>query len=165
MMVMKKLAPGNGEVPGNWIERVIAAGIPVYGDITFRGDCSLEDADLIEFFNDLKYDFPLLSKIAIHVKNEGERSKAQAVRERMKGALQKGATDVQIPGNPSFIMELKRQNYLKSKILEEQITYMVHSMRAGAFVCVCLGIDAARDALADWIKLSFGDNPDMRIEE
>lgn len=148
----------------NWLERVKNAGITVYGDENYTGPCELEDADLIEFFNELKYSYPLLSKTAIHVKNEGERKKAQAQRERMKGALQTGATDVNIPGGPSFIMELKRRNYRLSDIDDDQIKYMIRSKRSGAFVCLCLGYDAALEALKDWVEIAFGKGAQMGLD-
>jgi hypothetical protein len=152
----------------NWLLRVQAAGIPIYGDINYRGESEPEDGDLMEFFNGLKYDYPLISKIAIHTKNEGKREtrekQAEAKRDKMKGALLKGTVDVIIPGCPSFVMELKRKNYLHSKIDDDQILYMQHSKRAGAFVCVCLGYDAAFVALDEWLKKVFGNGAQLGLE-
>lgn len=152
----------------NWPQRVTAAGIPIYGDVNYRGASEAEDGDLIEFFNGLKYDYPVISRIAIHTKNEGKRDtqekQREAKRDKMKGALLRGTVDVIIPGGPAFIMELKRKNYLHSKIDDDQILYMQRSKRAGAFVCVCLGYDAAFKALDEWLKLSFGEGAQLGLE-
>lgn len=142
--------------PKNWLERVQAAGIRVYGDPNFRGPCNLEDADLMYFFSDIKHDYPALRGIAFHVKNEGNRTPAQVKREKMKGALVTGLIDVVILGGPAFVMELKRQDYTQSDLEPEQLDCLVAAKKTGAFTCVCLGIDAAREALRDWLEIVFG---------
>ena len=139
--------------PKNWLERVQAAGIPVYGDPTFRGPCNLEDADLIYFFSDIKHDYPELKGIAFHVKNEGNRTPSQVKREKMKGALVTGLIDVVILGGPVFVMELKRKDYTICNLEPDQFDCLVDSKNNGAFACVCLGIDAAREALAAWLEV------------
>lgn len=139
--------------PKNWLERVQAAGIPVFGDPTFRGPCNLEDADLIYFFSDITHDFPELKGIAFHVKNEGNRTPSQVKREKMKGALVTGLVDVVILGGPAFVMELKRKDYTLSDLEKEQFECLVTSKNNGAFACVCLGVDAAREALRAWLAV------------
>lgn len=145
----------------NWLTRVKAAGIVVFGDETFRGQCDKEDKDLIEIFSELKHEFPLLSQLAIHIPNEGERTRAEAQKLRMKGALLKGAVDVFCPGNPSLVLELKRRDYTLSKIDPEQVKYLLRAQLTGAFTVVALGYDAAIEAIRHWISLSFPEGMSM----
>lgn len=127
-------------------------GITVYGDLKFRGECPKEDAELITFFNELRRRSPMLASVALHIKNEGKRTGAQAMAERAKGALKTGATDIVIPGRVSFICELKRLDHTKSRIELPQLHYMKNAQQAGAFTCVALGYLSALCALEHWLE-------------
>lgn len=88
--------------------------------------------------------------LALHPRNEGVRGFRQAAREKAEG-MSTGATDIVIPGRPAFVCELKRRDHTQSSISPEQLAYLRAAQAAGAYACVALGVDAAWDALQDWI--------------
>lgn len=126
--------------------------IPVYGDPLYRGDCLREDTEQINFFSLLTVRHPELASIALHPKNESKRSWGQVNYDNKTGAINTGASDIIIPGAPTFVCELKRRNHTKSSWQPGQIDYLLAAKNAGCFVCVALGADAAIDAVDDWIK-------------
>lgn len=87
--------------------------------------------------------------LALHPRNEGKRTLLQAAKEKSEG-MSTGATDIVIPGAFSFVCELKRRDHTKSTIHQEQLDYMHAAQRAGAYVCIALGVDAAWQAFEDW---------------
>lgn len=124
----------------------------VYGDPHYRGDCLREDTEQINFFSRLRVIHPGLAKIALHPKNESKRSWGQVNYDNKTGSINSGASDIIIPGAPSFVCELKRQDHTKSNWQNGQIEYLLAAKNAGCFVCVALGADAALAAIGDWIK-------------
>lgn len=87
--------------------------------------------------------------IAIHPRNEGKRHHVQVAREKAEG-MTPGASDIIIPGAPSFVCELKRKDHTKSRWQAEQEEYLQACRQAGAFVCVALGWEAALEAFNNW---------------
>jgi hypothetical protein len=119
----------------------------VYGDTTWRGNCPTETAEQSTFFNQLP---PDLKKIALHIRNEGKRSHAQLAKIKAEGGFVSGAPDIFIPGQTTFICELKRQDHTKSKWQPGQLDYLEAAMEAGCFVCAALGWQAAMEAVKAW---------------
>jgi len=133
---------------------IIPEGIKIYGDINFRDKkCPKEDAELATFFNQLKKKHPELAKVALHIKNEGVRTAKQAEKEKIKGALLKGAVDIIIPPI-GFASEVKRTDHTLSKIDDEQVEYLTINQNLGGFSCICLGYKAVFEALDDCLYLS-----------
>jgi len=64
--------------------------------------------------------------------------------------MTKGASDIVIPGCPSFVCELKRQDHTQSKWQDGQEEYLVSAAKGGSFVCVALGAVAAWEAFKMW---------------
>lgn len=130
----------------NWLK--------TYGDTSYRGDCPKEDAELMTFFNELNRLHPQLATIAIHPDNErlisGTGFNAQS-RQKAKGAIRSGASDIIIVGNPTFVCEMKRQDHTKSRWQDGQLEFLEASKKQGAFVCVALGYEAALNAVNDWV--------------
>ena len=126
-------------------------GIMVFGDKKYRGDCPVEDADLITFFNQLRKKYPHLADVALHIKNEGKRNVRQVQRDRAKGALNSGASDIVIVGAPAFVCELKRKDHTKSIITAEQVKFLNNAEDSGSFVCIALGWEAAIEAVDGYI--------------
>lgn len=127
--------------------------IPVYGDITFRGKCPKEEVEQASFFSRLRREYPdSYGLIALHPRNEGLKEKGQfsTVIKHAAEGMTKGASDIIIPGNPSFVCELKRQDHMQSKWQDGQEPYLIAAANAGAFVCVALGAVAAWDAFEEW---------------
>ena len=130
--------------------------IKVFGDIDFRGECALEDAELITFFNQLRIKYPKLAQVAIHPDNEGlvfGTGFNNHTRQKAKGAIRNGAADIIICGCPTFVCEMKRQDHTKSRWQDGQLDFLQTSQELGAFVCVALGYESALQALNDWLKL------------
>lgn len=129
--------------------------IKVYGNTEFRGDCAKEDAELMTFFNELKRLYPDLGRIAIHPDNEGlviGTGHLHHAKQKAKGAINKGAADIVIVGNPTFVCEMKRQDHTKSRWQDGQLEFLEYSLKNGAFVCIALGYESALEAVKDWIK-------------
>lgn len=102
------------------------------------------------FFNRLSRDKPDLFRIAIHIRNEGKRSHGQVMMMKLEGGFVKGASDVIIPGSPTFVMEMKSRAKT-ARLSLEQKEYLISASKMGAFACVALGCDAAWQALQVWI--------------
>ena len=128
------------------------ADIPVYGDITFRGDCPSESLEAVTFFAKLRREHPdTQGLIATHIRNEGLLTFHQAARQKSEG-MTKGAPDIIIPASVAFICELKRQDHTKSKWQDGQQEYLLEAQKQGAFVCVALGYVGAYKAFNYWIE-------------
>ena len=126
--------------------------LPVYGDTTYRGECPPENAEQITFFSGLRRAHPnVLGRIAIHPRNEGKRRHQQTARHKAEG-MTAGAADIIIPGCPAFVCELKRLDHTQSSWQPAQREYLQVANKAGAFVCVALGWEAAMEALDVWLK-------------
>ena len=129
--------------------------IKVYGNTNFRGDCPNEDAELITFFNELKRLYPDLARIAIHPDNEGlviGTGHLHHAKQKAKGAINKGATDIIIVGSQTFVCEMKRRDHTKCRWQDGQLEFLEYSLKNGAFVCIALGYESALEAVKDWIK-------------
>lgn len=121
--------------------------IPTYG--TKLKGCKIpESAHMITFFNILRRDYPEYGNVAIHVRNEGKRTKQQIDKERIEGFV-KGACDIIIVGNPALCIEMKSRA-TSAKVSPEQEQYLLAAQKLGAFVCVAYGFEAALTAFNDW---------------
>ena len=126
--------------------------IRIWGNTEFRGDCPSEALEQVTFFARLRRQYPdSYGIIALHPRNEGKRTHLQVAKEKSEG-MTTGATDIVIPGRQTFICELKRRDHTKSKLGDEQLAFMRASGKAGAYVCIALGVDAAWEAFEDWRK-------------
>ena len=126
--------------------------ISVFGSQDYRGECPQELAEQITFFQWLRLQHPELHRIAVHPRNEGERTYHQARMQRLEGSLNSGASDVIIPAGRAFVCEMKRQDHTQSRWQKGQLEYLEAAHNAGAFVCVALGADAAMEALECYLK-------------
>jgi len=116
----------------------------------YKGHCPLESQEQAAFVDYLRKVYPrTYGAIVIHIKNEGKKTFGQAAYDKKNGQT-KGASDIVIPGNPSFCLELKRKDRTKSKFSHEQETYLIKASENGAFACVAYGYDAAIEAFKDW---------------
>jgi hypothetical protein len=126
------------------------AWIDVYGDRSYRGECASEAVEQVTFFARLRRQHPeTWGALAIHPRNEGQRSHRQAARHKAEG-MTPGASDIVIPGGRAFVCELKRRDHTKCRWEPGQVEYLAAAKDAGAFVCVALGCDAAWDAFLRW---------------
>ncbi len=126
-------------------------GVPIFGDLLYRGDCLKEVAEQINFLSVLARREPELREIAVHIRNEGEMSVLEGKRHNDEGR-KKGAPDIIIPSAMPFLMELKRRDHSKSSISMDQVKFLIRSKRQGAFPCVALGLYGAVQAFDEWLK-------------
>ena len=127
--------------------------ITVYGDTSFRGDCPKETPEQISFLCLLKAEFPELAKIAVHIRNEGKRSKRQGHQQKIEG-MNTGASDIIIPCCPPMLIELKRRDHTKSSSSAKQLKYLIDSHVQGAFACYALGATGAIEAVRAWHSIN-----------
>lgn len=127
--------------------------IPIYGDTSYRGECNSESAEQKDLFGRLKERYPTLYRIAIHPKNEGKRTGREITDARLMGSLVPGASDIQIPGCPSFVCELKRRDHTKSTLPKKELEYLEAAQNMGAFACIALGADGVEAAIKEWLNL------------
>ncbi len=125
--------------------------ITIIGDESFRGVCPLESSEQVSLLALLKKEMPELAEIAVHVRNEGKRTKHQAHRQKQEG-LNTGASDIIIPCNPPIVIELKRRDHTKSSISAKQIAYLARAQKLGARACAALGAVAAMDFIRECRK-------------
>lgn len=126
----------------------------VYGDLTFRGKCPKEDLEQITFFNRLRSQYPeTYGRLAIHPRNEASLRGGQftTVAKMKAEGMTPGASDIIIPGGPSFVCEMKRRDPTQSQWQDGQISYLTAAHNLGAFTCVAFGCDAAWSALQDYL--------------
>ena len=127
--------------------------LPVFGDASYRGECPLEEAEQATFFSQLRKLHPdTYGRLAMHPKNEGKRRGAQfaqLARDKALG-MTKSAPDVVLPGAPTLLIEIKRQDHTQSKWQEGQLEYLTAAQNAGSFVCVALGAVSAWEAFQEW---------------
>ena len=140
---------------------IFPEGIKIYGDTTFRDKkCHVEDAELVTFINQIKKLYPdSFGRLILHIPNEGKRKAHEVANLKKKGALNTGASDIIIPGNPSLVMEMKRQDNTLSEWQPGQIEYLEASKSAGCAVCICLGWEAAMMAFNDWRAKYYPQKP------
>lgn len=127
--------------------------IAVYGDTKWRGKCPKEEVEQASFFSKMRREYPASwGLIALHPRNEGLKEKGQfsSVIKHAAEGMTKGASDIIIPGSPSFVCEMKRQDHTQSTWQEGQPEYLLAAKNAGAFVCVALGAVAAWEAFEAW---------------
>ncbi len=118
----------------------------VAGDVSYRGEYEPENSEHTTFFNQLRIQFPELHRIAIHPKNEGKRAGKDfyiAAKDKINGALNKGASDIVIPCSPAFVIELKVKDHTQSHWQPGQQEYLLQCHKLGSHVCVALGWEAA----------------------
>lgn len=133
-------------------------GIPLYGNQKFRSkQCPKESVEQITLISRIKQQYPdTYGRIIIHPENEGKliNGQFQAINKSRAMGMTKGSSDIIIPGNPSFVCELKRQDRTLSSIDDDQIEYLLAAKECGAFVCIALGCDAAMNAFNDWVSIN-----------
>lgn len=137
---------------------ILPDNIPVFGDVSFRGKCPLEDVEQVSFFNRLRREYSTsYGLIALHPRNEGLKTGGQftTVMKHKAEGMTPGASDIIIPARVAFVCEMKRQDHTKSKWQDGQQAYLQASANAGAFACVALGAMAAWQAFEAW-KAQYG---------
>lgn len=132
-------------------------GIPLYGNQKFRDKkCPRETVEQCTFVNAIRSQYPgSYGLILIHPENEKKLINGQfsAVSKSRAMGMSPGASDIIIPGNPSFVCEIKRADKTLSDLSLEQLAYLYATKEAGAYACIALGHEAAMNAFNDWLQL------------
>lgn len=132
-------------------------GVPLYGNSKYRNKkCPRESMEQITFVNAIRSQYPdSYGLILIHPENEKKLVNGQfsAVSKSRAMGMSTGASDIIIPGNPSFVCEIKRADRTLSDLSDEQLAYLRASKEAGSFVCIALGHEEAMNAFLDWLKI------------
>lgn len=128
-------------------------GVPFYGG-GYRGKCPPEAQEQVTFFAKLRREYPTTwGVLAIHPRNEqmliGGQHRA-LIRHKAEG-MSTGAADIIIPGVPTFVCELKRQDPTKSRWQDGQREYLQAAAEAGCHAVVAFGWHAAWAAFEDWL--------------
>jgi len=127
--------------------------VPHYGGL-YKGPCPLEAVEQISFFNKLRQEHPeTWGLLAVHIRNEDGSATAQKVRRMKLDGLVTGASDIQIPGCPSLVLEMKRADPAKSTLSAAQQNYLTAAQAARAYACICFGAVAAWEAFQHWLTL------------
>lgn len=130
----------------------IPESIPVFGDITWRGECSHEVPAMIGGMQLIRDEFPHFDGIMVHIRNEDDGGARKGQKLNQEGR-EKGAADVAIMCCPPIVMEVKRRDHTKSKIHGKQITFLIKSQEQGAFSCVAVGSVGMLEAVRAWHTL------------
>ena len=129
---------------------ILPPDIPLWGDPTFRGPCAKENADQVTMFAFIRSQYPKTwGVLAFHPRNEGVRTIGQAKWQKAEG-MTAGAVDVIIPASVPLVMEIKRKDHTKSSWQPGQVDYLRAAQVAGAYACICLGYEAAIEAIRWW---------------
>jgi hypothetical protein len=113
----------------------------------------MEQAEQVTFINRVRRQWPdSWGRLVLHPRNEGVRTIHTAERERSEG-MNAGASDIIIPGSPTFVCELKRRNPTLSSLKKEQEAFLLAALDAGAFACIALGVDAAMEAFDAYLAM------------
>ena len=151
------------------LDRAKELGVPVIGDVKFRGDCKVEDSELADFHQKVTFNYPQYADLAFHVPNEftADKSKGGAKFAHMAKRKNKGVKDgmcdyVVLPirlSAPVFLCEMKRRDIsesIKNKKQKlhflQQIELLASQKQHGAVVCVALGCDSAYQEFIKYVE-------------
>lgn len=108
----------------------------------------------------LSLKYPALKRLVVHPRNEGKRSFGQVNFQSKDGSINKGASDIIIPGAPAFVCELKKRH--GGKWETGQIEYLEEAFFRGCFVCLALGADAAMLGVDMWVEKFYLKNEETK---
>lgn len=148
------------------IEQTHELDVPIFGDISFRGDCKKEDPELAFMYQSLKLKYPQYEHLFFHVVNEwkptGTTSYAHYAKLINKGMKPRLADFICLPikpGAPAFLCEMKRLDISKSLNSKarkehylEQISLLASQKQNGAVVCVALGGNNGIQAFTEYVE-------------
>jgi len=134
---------------------IIPEWLKVYGDPSYRNKkCPKEDAELKTFVNQVRKLNPTVARVLLHINNEGKRRHDEVNDLKAKGSINPGASDIIIPGNPCFVLEMKRKDIAESDWQPGQVEYLKQCKDMGCFVCLALGYESALMAFNEWCAIA-----------
>ena len=125
--------------------------LPKFGDLPKSTSNPAEDYVLSSLISRIRNDYPsTYGLVAFHVKNESKRTTGQIRADKAKG-LARGVSDLIVVGNPTLCMEIKKDNSCRFE--DGQLEFLQQAQKQGAFVCLVIGYQGAKDAFEHWLKL------------
>ena len=125
--------------------------LPKFGDLPKSTSNPAEDYVLSSLISRIRNDHPsTYGLVAFHVKNESKRTTGQIRADKAKG-LTKGVSDLIVIGNPTLCMEIKKDNSCRFE--DGQLEFLQQAQKQGAFVCLAIGYQGAKDAFEYRLKL------------
>ena len=125
--------------------------LPKFGDLPKAASNPAEDYVLSSLISRIRNDYPSsYGLVSFHVKNESKRTTGQIRADKAKG-LTKGVSDLIVIGNPTLCMEIKKAT--SCRFVTGQPEFLEQSQQQGAFVCLAIGYQGAKDAFEYWLKL------------
>ena len=122
--------------------------LPKFGDLPKSTSNPAEDYVLSSLISRIRNDYPsTYGLVAFHVKNESKRTTGQIRADKAKG-LTKGVSDLIVIGNPTLCMEIKKDNSCRFE--DGQLEFLQQAQKQGAFVCLAIGYQGAKDAFEEW---------------
>ena len=128
-------------------------GDPQYRDKKAGRKCMKEDPVHVAFVAWVRYNYPEVAELLFHINNEGMRTPQQIAKAKAMGDMNTGAPDIMVVGSPLLCMELKREDRTLSHWQPEQEPWLERAYQSGAYTCVALGLQAAKDAFIHWLEL------------
>lgn len=129
--------------------------IKIY-DSGYRGNCPLEDTDLINLVAWFSHHYPHLESLLVHVPNESDMPVQGRVKAKMKG-VRSGVQDLILfkkQGDYSGLcLELKRRDKAKSKISKNQNNYADEFSNEDFFCSFCYGLDEAKKCIKEYLAI------------
>lgn len=147
------------------LNRASELGVRIYGDVSYRGDCPLEDSDLASAFAWVRFNYPQYSALIFHAETEfnptNSASYAYHAKSTAKGRLDGLADIVCLPiskGAPAFLCELKRKDISKSIASKQrkehfikQLLLLSSQIEHGNVGIVALGLEAFKSAWIEYV--------------
>ena len=125
-------------------------------DSKYRGDCNLEDTDLIALVAWFDFNYPHLCHLLIHVANESMMPPQGRVKAKKKG-LRSGVPDLMLlkkNGEYSGLMlELKRKDGTKGRPSKSQKMYNIELAEEGFCTTFCYGLDEAKKCIKEYLQI------------
>lgn len=109
-----------------------------------------ESTEQITFFNQLRKHYPEIAKGAFHVKNEGKKTYATAMKDKAEGLLS-GVVDIIIMGETMLYIEMKKVSK-RAKATSSQVEFLNLASDLGHDAYLCYGWEMAWVALETWIQ-------------
>lgn len=125
-------------------------------DSNYRGDCNLEDTDLIGLVSWFDFNYPHLKHLLVHVPNESMMPPQGRVKAKKKG-LRSGFPDLMLLQKNSeysgLMLELKRKDGTKGRPSKNQKMYNIELSEEGFCCTFCYGLDQAILCIKEYLQI------------
>jgi len=120
---------------------------------TYRGPCRTERPEQIDAISWLSIYHPERFPLIFHCPSE-TRATASHMQMRAKEGVKPGIPDIIDMAGPVLgLFEMKRRDRTKSSLSKAQKDVLAAAERAGHFTAICYGVDAFKEAYADFLSL------------